>query len=326
MNKKILAVLMALMMVLTSAVAFAEGITITKDYTTTQAGVIPTETLTFTATNTKYTDINGNTGDTLTGTLTGTVTTNRSTAQYNVVLNTLPTFTAAGVYEYTVKETAGKIQGVTYDATELKFNVYVIHEVDEDGNQTGNLAIKQIVPQTKNTDGNKVGGFTNAYDPQNTTDENALTITKTVTGNAGDQTAEFPVKLTFKAKDGFVFDTSFAPKANGEALTLNKASDSEYTAEITVKHGSEIKITNVPANATVKVEETNAKGHTVKYNDAATAPTVTAGTAQTVAIENFRDTEIDTGITTDSMPYIMLMAFVMILAAAVVLKKRSVNE
>ena len=36
--------------------------------------------------------------------------------------------------------------------------------------------------------------------------------------------------------------------------------------------------------------------------------------------------EVDTGVFTDNMPYFMLMAFVMILAAAVVLKKRTVNE
>ena len=59
-----------------------------------------------------------------------------------------------------------------------------------------------------------------------------------------------------------------------------------------------------------------------------TATNVASATAagSTIAITNNRTSSIDTGVTTDSMPYILLMAFVAILAVAFVAKKRSVKE
>ena len=72
------------------------------------------------------------------------------------------------------------------------------------------------------------------------------------------------------------------------------------------------------------VESENA--YDVDYVDVNENKVLAAGVVTDVVVINTKDENIDTGVTTDNMPYIMLMAFAMMIAAAVLLKKRTVND
>ena len=180
----------------------------------------------------------------------------------------------------------------------------------------------------KNSEGKKNGTFTNAYN------SGSVKVTKTVSGNAASIDDEFNVNVTFEAAEGKVFDANVAVLENNGTLSQTLSADKkQITASITVKHGSEITLSNIPVGTKVTVDEkdskvnVNAGADKNKYDVSYSGNgAVVSSTAQTIAITNTRNSSIDTGVTTDSMPYILLMAFVAILAVAFVAKKRSVKE
>ena len=345
MNKKILAVLMALMMVLTSVAAFAEGgldesfknnngsnnFKIVKKYTTNDVSTtfVPEETLKFEAAFDDFEAMDSSvtteptTAPEFTGSLDVT-----AAGEYNVTISGVGDYAVAGKYFYTLKEEVGetKTQGVDYakNGTEkISFVVTVGYAED------GTLAILDVgvvkVGDEKN------GTITNSYSV------GGVTINKVVTGNAANLTDEFDAEVVITpASDDVVLPKSFTVHYTelGVSKTATLTAENGYKFNTVLKNGTDnnIKITNLPEGALVTVTETDAlvdsdgkdvTKYSVNYKDNGAAA---AANAPTIVVTNARNTEIDTGVTTDSMPYIMLMAFVMILAAAVVLKKRSVNE
>lgn len=339
MNKKLLALLLAILMVAMSAVAMAATKNqttlsdITKIYTTDT--VLPVETLTFTATAQSAVKADGTsvTADIGAPTLTGSIATSAMTADTTVTgkytatvsISSSATWPFAGTYTYSVTEDAGNIQGVTYADNSIAFKVLVGYAV-VDGKPSQTLEAQDI--QLVAVNGKKEGSFTNAYN------SGSVTVTKTVSGNAASTTDTFNVDVTFTVADGNVFDANVAVLKDGETLvqSLNDAK-TQITASITVKHGDEITLSNIPVGTTVTVAENDPKVNTANSTDATkyTATyngngAVVSSAAQTIAITNTRTSSIDTGVTTDSMPYILLMAFVAILAVAFVAKKRSVKE
>ncbi len=194
---------------------------------------VPDETFTFTFTQTQYNgaavtntykaDIAAVTMTTNSGTWDKTNDADDEASIYqkksmaDILANT--TFPAAGVYTYTVAETAGNTAGFTYDGQTYVLNVYV----KNDGTKT--IEVKK--EGTGATDGEKVDvtktdptkdaeettgdnsvtvqGFTfdNKYAKTNTkTDDNTegfLNISKTVAGDYGDKTYGFEFAITLTA-------------------------------------------------------------------------------------------------------------------------------
>lgn len=325
MNKKILAILMALLMVLMSSVAMAAPATleIFKKYTS-NTTILPTETLEFAATCTGYVAPDGTTTiPANTPTFSGSLTNDNAKIGQEVpfTMTASADFPAAGVYTYTVTETNNYLQGAEYDNTTITFDVLVAYVANSTALKVEDIGV------VKPADGAKDGLFENDYN------EGGLTITKTVTGNAGNIEDEFEVTLTFATEDEKTFDDTFASvKVNGTDVAVS----SNNTATFKVKHGQTYTITEIPYGTTVTVEETDEligtadNQYQVTYNGDESLTSVdveiNAANSGTVALVNNRETSINTGVNTDSMPYIMLMAFVMMLAAAVVLKKRTVND
>lgn len=344
MNKKLLALLLAILMVAMSAVAMAatqNSITITKTYDTAGSAVdkitqtVPTETLTFTADFTEYKDA--------AGTVKSDVSTDDMTVDLNVAAGTtsysatftpnIAKFPAAGYYTFHVTESGESIQGEEYNSDEVSgFDFIVLVGYGA----TGNLEITdvQFVTKTDN-EGAKVSGFTNNY----ATGE--FQIKKTMSGNQADVNDKFTVTLTVSAKESNKLDPAFTD-ITVDGKTVSPKTVGTHVYDVTIGKDQTLKIAGIPVGAQVKVEETGKTGKDgIEYNatystssldaaktDSSDAPTITvlaAGTAK-VGIHNFRDSSIDTGVTTDSMPYILLMAFVAILAVAFVAKKRTVKE
>ena len=99
---------------------------------------------------------------------------------------TFETFPHAGLYEYTIRETAGTENGITYDTAAYHLNVYVVNE------ENGNLEVRSI---TAEKDGAKQDelSFTNTYRKNS-----SLTISKSTEGMHADKTKDFEFTIEFE--------------------------------------------------------------------------------------------------------------------------------
>lgn len=130
----------------------------------------------------------------------------------------------------------------------------------------------------------------------NTLQTMEVTIKKVVAGNFGDHTKDFAFTVT-------------SDKAFGTG-TGYQLSDSDKTASFELRHNGSVTL-KVQAGATLTIAETNAQGYTMSL--AADKGTITGSSytvsqnGDTITVTNTKDTEVDTGITLDSLPYILLL-------------------
>jgi len=113
-------------------------------------------------------------------------------------------------------------------------------------------------------------------------------------------------------------------------------SDKTETVDITVKHGETVKFTNIPAGVSYTVVENDYtegdKNNSLEgYDEAEYAfsdaeKKIAADDKDTVGITNNKETTVDTGISLDNAPYMILMALVVIAGAALIVKRASANR
>lgn len=335
--KKFLSLALALVLVLSlSTVAFAaEGeettytdmstVTLTKEYKLTNSGTTsPAETFAFsTLTCTNVTDAAD--GVTTANAPVPTIASVSYTAgeaggenaEKNITI-TLPTYTSVGIYTYTFTETDGGTAGVTYRSDAITLVVTVIE-------QDGKVRVAAV--HTEGDGEAKSGEFNNEYSA------GSLSVKKTVTGIMGDQQKEFTVKVTFTAPEGdtvreaitYVDGTETKTIAAGEGWTGSKE------VEITLKHDETVTFTNIPYGVTYTVVENDYTAEADGGYDAASynfddnnKKIDTA--SENVTITNNKDGDIDTGITMDSMPYILLLAVACMGLIVFISKKRMMRE
>ena len=147
-----------------------------------------------------------------------------------------------------------------------------------------------------------------------------VTVSKTVTGALGDKAKEFSFTLTVK-------DDSNGNEITGE-MKAQKGSAEEFTIKsgntFTLKDGESIVFTNVPTGATVRVIEKDYTGANGGYSTSyvvdngqstggleAKLENISAGN-HTIAFTNSKDVSPDTGITLHSMPYLLVLAGVLV--------------
>ena len=147
-----------------------------------------------------------------------------------------------------------------------------------------------------------------------------VTVSKTVTGALGDKAKEFSFTLTVK-------DDSNGNEITGE-MKAQKGSAEEFTIKsgntFTLKDGESIVFTNVPTGATVRVTEKDYTGANGGYSTSyvvdngqstggleAKLENISAGN-HTIAFTNSKDVTPDTGITLHSMPYLLVLAGVLV--------------
>lgn len=335
--KKILSLALALVLVLSmSIVAFAaEGeettytdmstVTLTKEYKLTNTGTTsPAETFSFsTLTCTNVTDA----ADSVT-TENAPVPTIASVsytageaggenAKKNITI-TLPEYTSVGIYTYTFTETDGGTAGVTYRSDAITLVVTVIE-------QDGKVRVAAV--HTEGEGEAKSGEFNNEYSA------GSLSVKKTVTGIMGDQQKEFTVKVTFTAPEGdtvreaitYVDGTETKTIAAGEGWTGSKE------VEITLKHNETVTFTNIPYGVTYTVVENDYTdeadgGYDAAFYDFDDTNKKIDSASENVTITNNKDGEIDTGISMDSMPYILLLAVACMGLVVFISKKRMMRE
>lgn len=242
-----------------------------------------------------------------------------------LVIN-VPSYSKVGVYKYTIAETAGNTQGVTYTTDTIAVTVLVTYNYEEGKLDT------EIVLSTADGEGGKVDTFTNTYKV------GTLTVTKTVSGNLADQSVEFEMTVTFNSANPVLSDITVTDASTNTETTVTGDGWTTKTVTINVKHGETVTFDNIPEGVTYTVVEAakhGLEGGTLDVNSAVdTDYTVTytgeTGTMAhteeevdcTAAVNNHKDTTVDTGIVLDSMPYILILAVAAFGMFAMVTKKR----
>lgn len=317
--KKFLAFLLAAMLLLSvGAVAVAEEetytdastVTIYKNYKGT--GTSPAETFTLV----QVGDGEVKDGDATSAPALGTITGSEfaegaatSTGTRQGITIALPEYSNVGVYEYTLKETDNKNAGVTYYGSNIRLVVTVINDGE------GKIRVAAVHAESQ---GNKTDTFENNYSA------GTLKVHKTIAGTLGEKAKKFAFKVTLTAPEGKTVTSTVSYGADQTAVfTAGKA---EITFDLS--DGETMTISNIPYGVgytVAEVDATTVEGVEMNGEYVVTKNGESGTINSTEATANFTNTkngEIDTGITTDSLPYVMLLGFVILAGAALIIKRR----
>ena len=348
--KKFFAILLALVLTLSLGVtAFAaeddapsvqpEAVEVTKEYTLNGGAAAPVEELSFTvvADGSNQAGVNG---DVVVGTENKVTTSGQAKTKFNI---TFPTYTKVGVYKYTITEVAPdpKTAGVTYDTVPITVVVTITNAVNSQEGATGGtsdqlaatVAIHKTATPTKD---NKLGKDDSAF--TNTYGQGELTVTKQVTGNLASNTKKFTIHVTFTATTKVGSEISYTVADGPEQkLAFNGTT---ATTDIELSSTQSATFSNIPDGVTYTVvedakhaegkenPETTEEGYTATYANKDNTDTTTGSGAiaandkDTVTITNEKKTEVDTGISLDSLPYILIVAVILAASVVMVVSKR----
>ena len=252
----------------------------------------------------------------------------------NVPVN-YPAFTLPGIYRYTIKELEGDTQGVTY-ATDTEINVVILVSYNSDG--TGLVAEAGV--EKADPDAEKEDSITNIYElgGDNKAEDAALTVEKTVTGNLGDKEKLFTIKVTLTAEDGKTVNSDITVSGGSDASntqTIEKGWSGSTDVTILLKDGETVSFDKIPVGVTYVVEEdashliagdeptveelNSEEGYKATYTNE--EGTTAVDTTFEAAIENNKDTGINTGISLDSLPYLLMLAAVAV-GAFIIFRRR----
>jgi len=228
-----------------------------------------------------------------------------------------------GLFSYIIDEKDPGVSGAVIDNERYKVQVLVTYVQNPDGSYSTDTEVSQVVV-SKNSDPTvKVDTVVNVYTVSN------LTIQKEVTGNLSREDEEFTIKLSFSSSRAIETDIVMP---DGKVVEFQQDSpDSMYycTATITLSaQDGPVTITGIPANVCVTVSEPDCEPYSLEsYSvdgvSSTDAPVITMGADDvSVVITNNYETEIDTGISLDSLPYIIVLAAAGCGAAWFFIKKR----
>ena len=321
--KKFVSILLVLVLMMSlSVAAFASEVevpakgavdettaTVVKVYKLIGAGSSPAETFTLQQVgNGRVTDGDATSAPAL-GTITGATfaegaaTANGATAGITIEL---PTYTTVGVYEYTLQEVAGTTAGVTYYGNTIKLVVTVIND--------GTIRVAAVHTESQGT---KSDRFENTYSA------GTLSITKTVTGNLGDKDKYFDFTVELTGVDGKTYGDSYAVSGGSYANNPTSIKIGEKT-NFKLKNGDTISIANLPYDVLYEVVEADYTRDGYTTTKTGDTGTISAAT-QTVAFTNDKNkSDIDMGVSMDSLPYILML--VVVGAAVVVIATRKKGE
>ena len=158
---------------------------------------------------------------------------------------TFETFPHAGLYEYTVSETAGiENNGITYDMASYNLRVYVVN------NEEGNLEVSSITAE-KDGDKQEELSFTNTYRKNS-----RLTISKKTEGEYADKTKDFDFTIEFK-KAATELDNVYTYTGKIGDETVDCKVDEEATFKL--HDGESLVFDKLPAGTRYVVKEVAAK-------------------------------------------------------------------
>ena len=155
------------------------------------------------------------------------------------------TFPHAGLYEYTVSETAGiEDDGITYDTASYNLRVYVVN------NEEGNLEVSSITAE-KDGDKQEELSFTNTYRKNS-----SLTISKTTEGEYADKTKDFDFTIKFeKAATELDNVNSYIGMIENETVNCEVGKETEFK----LHDGESLVFAELPAGTRYVVKEVAAE-------------------------------------------------------------------
>ena len=232
----------------------------------------------------------------------------------------LPSYEAVGIYTYTVTETPTGFAGMT-EAANLELKVTVIQNVD-----TGNLEIAGIAVRQDNV---KTDDIENLYKA------GRLLVTKIVDGNMGDRTKEFPITVTLNAPSNKTVASTVTYKVNdGDAQTVT-FTDGKAEVKVNLKHNEFVEVLNIPEGVTYTVvededithldapdgDDEDADAYMVEGEEEEDTE-ITVGERTEYEITNTKAIVPDTGISLESLPYVLMMALAVFGFVVLKLRKR----
>lgn len=226
-----------------------------------------------------------------------------------VVTITCPTYTTPGVYKYSITQTAGNSQGATYDDRPIGFEVLVSY------NNSGGVYVEKTGLSL--VDGAKKDSFNNVFAFGD------LIITNTVTGNLADVNGTFPITVTLHADKNVTTQINYTVN-DGSTISVNGNGWTDKEIQITgVRNNGTVHFYDLPAGITYSISETGAAGYTVSASPA--SGTIAAEQDSAVSVTQTKEADINTGINLDSIPFLVLLA-VVILGAALLFLRRHRRE
>lgn len=210
-------------------------------------------------------------------------------------------------------ELGGNTAGVTYSDEELYLVLTVLRDEDDGKHYFAAMHYESATGTDKTT------GFTNEYD------SGSLSVTKNITGNMADMDKEFAFTITFTGPAGKVVNSAITVEKPDGTTEVKNFVENALTYTINLGNEDTVKFTNLPTGVTYTVSENN-ENYTQKdetYSDS--TKTIGANDNDTYTITNELTTTVDTGISVDSIPYIVL-ALVSVIGLAVFFSKKRVIE
>lgn len=256
--------------------------------------------------------------------------------------------TTPGRIVYKLKEDA-TVTGAIYDTNPLYLEIVIENDAASATDNDTGVSYTCILWQLSTTDkdGNtvaaylkKVDGLTNQYKVGD------LTVEKYVTGNMANRTDDkFTIKTTFTNTNGAsikytIKDSSDTQIENGTG-TVDTSGTQNYLEVSGIKHGYKIEFEGLPDGATWAVQETDTGGYTVTYGVTSNGNTVSgtlkgdvySGTCHydttsnfDVTVTNEKQTDVNTGVVLESLPYVIILAIVAVGAVLFLVKKRKHSE
>lgn len=163
----------------------------------------------------------------------------------------LPAYDLPGVYSYEITEVDKNTAGVTYITDTLYLNVTVVTNQD-----TSALELAGIAVHKGADDGEKIDEFENTYTA------GSLTVDKTVTGNMGDRTLDFNFKVEFTAGDTMGNDPAVQDVVNAPiTVTFPDGQDTLTTSP------ADIAVGDWDADGKAEVTFTLKHGQSVTFNN-----------------------------------------------------------
>ena len=238
-------------------------------------------------------------------------------ADKNTVEYVLKYENADGITEYpeAIKE-SGKPEDITgvYSGTTVNVDtIYGTEEVDDptnhgtwafDGWYKGNDKVTSFTMGDSHV---KLKG-TWTFTPYPNAD---LTITKTLSGNMYDSSAKFTFKVTY-TKDG---------ETKTETVELGK---DETCGAISIPVGATVTITEDSKGYVLSVKEAKSGDSNLEYTKIDSGITFTMPSdAVSVVIDNSKNVTVDTGVILDTLPYILILAVVIIGGVLLISRRRN---
>lgn len=234
-------------------------------------------------------------------------------------------FSHAGVYEYTVTEESGTVEGMTYSSESYSLRVYVVNQED------GTLDIQSITAEKDNGKQEEIL-FTNTY-----VKNGSLSISKNTVGILADKTKDFEFKIEFiKSATESESVTSYEGKIGEESVVCNIGQEQTFSlhdqeslifenlpagtryvvTEVGATDGYTPTVNVVENGQTTVVNKSAADNQSLVSTDEKESNLVGEGTNTVIYTNTYEDTPV-TGVILENLPYILLAG--MALLAIVIL-------